>query len=224
VLGWQGRFTDSLAELKRGHELGSRQPGWPYPSAQWIREAERAPKLDAQLAQVLSGQAQPTDGAERLELARFCVQYKQLPVAAARLCAEAFSAQLSLADDLQQQHRYNAACAAALAGCGRGKDAANLIEEERARWRRQALTWLRADLTAWGRQFDQDADQARPGVVKAMQGWQADPDFAGVRGPEALGALPESERQEWQTLWEDVAALLRRAQAPEAPSGPRSDR
>jgi hypothetical protein len=35
--------------------------------------------------------------------------------------------------------------------------------------------------------------------------------LAGVRGPEALARLPEAERPEWQKLWEEVAALQKRA-------------
>jgi hypothetical protein len=41
---------------------------------------------------------------------------------------------------------YRAARCAALAGCGRGADGANLSEAERAPWRKQARDWLRADL------------------------------------------------------------------------------
>jgi hypothetical protein len=44
-----------------------------------------------------------------------------------------------------------------------------------------------------------------------------DPEFAGVRGPEALAKLPESERQPWQKLWADVAATLARAQGKTMP-------
>jgi hypothetical protein len=44
-----------------------------------------------------------------------------------------------------------------------------------------------------------------------MQHRLRDPDFKGVRGPEALGKLPEAERTEWQKLWQDVEGLRRRA-------------
>jgi Flp pilus assembly protein TadD len=37
----QGRFAEALAALRRGHELGSRRPDWPYPSARWVAECER---------------------------------------------------------------------------------------------------------------------------------------------------------------------------------------
>jgi tetratricopeptide (TPR) repeat protein len=36
-----GHLEAALAELRRGHELGSRRPGWPYPSAQWVKDCER---------------------------------------------------------------------------------------------------------------------------------------------------------------------------------------
>jgi tetratricopeptide (TPR) repeat protein len=37
----EGKFAESLDMLRRGHELGAKTPGWPYPSAQWVRDAER---------------------------------------------------------------------------------------------------------------------------------------------------------------------------------------
>jgi len=46
-----------------------------------------------------------------------------------------------------------------------------------------------------------------------MRHWQTDADLAGVRDKEALAKLPAEERQRWQQLWADVAALLRRSAA-----------
>ncbi len=114
-----------------------------------------------------------------------------------------------LGDHLRLQHRYNAACAAALAGCGQGEDAAKLDDKERRGLRKQALDWLRADLAAWSKVLEKDP-QSRPAVQKTMQHWRQDKDFAGVRG-DALAKLPEPERKEWQKLWEDVEALCKRA-------------
>jgi hypothetical protein len=56
-----------------------------------------------------------------------------------------------------------------------------------------------------------------------MRHWLGDPDFAGVRGPEALGRRPDAERQEWQTLWADVAARLKRTGSRKHASDPRPD-
>ena len=76
--------------------------------------------------------------------------------------------------------------------------------------RKQALDWLRADLTLWERRLDADNPNQRSEVRKVLQHWQRDPDLAGVRDAKALAQLPEGERRAWQQLWDDVAALLKR--------------
>jgi Flp pilus assembly protein TadD len=221
VLQRQGRFADALSELKCGHELGSKNPRWPYPSAQWVRTAEQLVAMQNKLPQLLKGEAQPADAAERLALAHLCQEQKRF-AAATRFYADAFAAQAGLVDDLKEQLRYDAACAAALAGCGQGQDAPASDGRERGRLRRQALDWLRADLSAYRRLLDKEPDQARPTVCLRMQLWQQDSDLAGVRG-DALAKLPEAERPPWQKLWAEVAALRQRAaKAPEPakPGGP----
>jgi tetratricopeptide (TPR) repeat protein len=217
LLGQQGRFAEALAEIKLGHELGARQPNWPHPSGQWLRMAKQFAKRETKLAQILGGRARPADAAECLELALMCQKYKQLYAAALHFYEEAFAAQPGLANDLQKQYRYDAACMAALAAAGQGRDAKALPDQERARLREQARTWLRDDLKACRQQLDKDPAKARPLVAQRMRHWQDDTDFAGVRGKEALGRLPEAEHQEWQKLWEDVAALRQRAAEPPKP-------
>jgi Flp pilus assembly protein TadD len=212
TLRGQGRFEESLVSFKRGHELGSKQPGWRYPSAKWVLEAERLVALDRKLAGVLKGQDQPTDAAERLAFAQLCFQYKKLPHTAARFCADAFAAEPKLATDTRSGNRYNAARAASLAAAGQGEDAVKLADEERARLRQQALDWLRADLTAWTKVMDQGPPQARQVVAQMLQHWQKEADLANLRGKAALDQLPAAERDGWQRLWADVAALLQRAQ------------
>jgi tetratricopeptide (TPR) repeat protein len=53
-LRWMGRFAEALDELRRGHELGSRIPGWRHPSAQWVRECEQLVELQRRLPSILS--------------------------------------------------------------------------------------------------------------------------------------------------------------------------
>src|SRR5262249_23628431 len=129
-----------------------------------------------------------------------------------RFFQEAFAAQPALADDWRTPHRSNAACAAALAGCGRGKDAAELSEQEYARLRFQALSWLRADLAAWRERLGKGPDKARPVIDRKLQHWLADADFAGVRSPEGLARLPEAEQQAWRQFWEKVQRLRNQTQ------------
>jgi tetratricopeptide (TPR) repeat protein len=216
-----GLFSEALSALQRGHQLGSKRFGWPYPSAQWVRQCQGLVELDARLQDILDSKGQPADAAERVSLGEVCY-FKQLYRQAARFYEEAFAGQPDPASELKQPHRYNAACAAALAGCGKGKDAAGLNAKERARLRQQALDWLRADLTAWRKQLAESPDQVRPAVAPLMQHWLSDADFQGVRGPEALSKLPEAERPAWQQLWADVEDTLARAQkktVPEKKSG-----
>jgi serine/threonine protein kinase/tetratricopeptide (TPR) repeat protein len=213
----QGEFRRALEELRRGHELGSKRPGWAHPTAHWVRQAERLVEFDAKLPSILKGEAKPTNGSECLELALMCLQYKKLNHAAAELFDRAFTEERQLAEDLGPQHRYNAACAAALAGCGHGKDVEQSDAKERTRLRRQALDWLRADLAAWGRVLEKEPEKIAPMLTKTMQHWEQDTDFAGVRGSEALAKLPEAERQEWQKLWDNVADMLKKAQGKAVP-------
>jgi superkiller protein 3 len=218
ALQQQGKFRQALEELRRGHELASRRRGWPYPSAEWVRQCERLVELDEKLDGFLDRKATPASAAERIELAQLC-SLKHLHRAAARFYEDAFAAQPKLAEELNS-HRYNAACAAALAGCGQGKDADKLDEKEKARLRGQALAWLRADLEAVGRLLDKEPNQAHSaaGVGSVLRHWQVDTDLAGVRGVEALAQLPEAERPPWKNLWDEVADALARAQTKMTPA------
>src|SRR5262249_13384362 len=145
------------------------------------RQAEQLAGFEKRLPAVLEGQDQPKDAGESLGLAQVCrTQTHKQYAAAARFFAAAFATQPRLAANLETWDRYNAACAAALAGCGQGKAAPDLDAEERARLRRQALDWLRADLKAWGHLLDKTPGKA-PLAANILQHWLADPDFAGVR-------------------------------------------
>src|SRR5262249_39612527 len=101
-------------------------------------------------------------------------------------------------------HRYQAACAAALAGCGRGEDAAQLDDQERERLRSLARRWLRDELTLWTRQLANN----RPILEKMLRRWQCDQDLAAVREPEPLAKLPPVEQQAWRQFWADVTRAL----------------
>jgi serine/threonine protein kinase/Flp pilus assembly protein TadD len=210
----QGQFLKAVDEFRIGRDLGSRNPQWPYAAqvAQQLRDAERLANLDARLPKVLKGEEQPKDAAERLALADLCQRYKKQYAAATRFFADAFGAQPNLAEDLNAGNRYNAACAAALAGSGRGEDAAQLDDQKRVRLRQQALDWLGADLAAYRRMLDKEPDNSVPVTRQRMQHWQQDRDFVGLRHPEALAKLPEAEQTAWRQLWADVAAILERTQ------------
>jgi len=215
----KGDFRAALAALRTGHALGSQRQGWPYPSAEWVKQCERCVQLDDLLATSLKDQAQPAGPAECLELADFCRFPKQVPATAVRFYTEAFTAEPKLAADLPAGHRYRAAQSAALGGCGQGQDGAGLDAAERARLRRQALEWLRADLASWTKELETGSPQARQAVASRMQKWLSEPSLVPVRDKPGLAELPAEERSLWQAFWADVTAARTRArQAQQQPA------
>jgi serine/threonine-protein kinase len=207
----QGQLGPALASLRRGHECGSRNPRWPYPSVEWIQECEQVVQLERKLLAILGREPQPKKAEEKTQLALLCLKYKRFYAAAARFYREAFAADPALAENFNRGHRYNAARSAALAGCGKGEDVAKLTPEEKAELRRQARSWLRAELARWANFLNAGKPKARTDVEQHLRYWQRDPYLNGVREPAALGKLPEAERKEWAKLWADVAALLAQA-------------
>jgi len=193
------------------------------------REAEALilPNLPA----FLRGTYQPQDNDERIALLGIC-QSRGLYGVAARLYADAFAADPGLTDRMTadclrratQGHelppdrteafhaacRYRAARCSALAGCGLGKDGDTLNEAERVRWRKQAREWLRADLAMWAAKLDNGSPFERSVAKRMLTNWQADPDLAGLREPQALDNLSADERNDCLALWHDVRALLKR--------------
>jgi tetratricopeptide (TPR) repeat protein len=204
----QGRYAEALPHLKRGDELGSRNPNWRYPSAEWVREAQLCRDLAARVPRILKGDAKPAGIPELLAVARLCQQDRKLHATAVRFFREAFAMDPALTGHEPSDPRYSAACAACLAGCGQGNDAAVLDDNECSRLRQQGQDWLRAELKACRRLLDRDPDKTRAGIAQRLQHLLGDADFAGVRGPQALGKLPEAERAAWQQLWAEVEQLF----------------
>jgi tetratricopeptide (TPR) repeat protein/tRNA A-37 threonylcarbamoyl transferase component Bud32 len=208
-----GRFTEALESLRRSRQLGARQPGWPAARINgWIREVEPLAALERDLPAFLSGQRKPEGAVQNLQLAQFCAHPgKRLYAASTRFYAMAFAARATLADNLSASLRYNAACSAALAGCGQGADATKSDATERARFRQQALDWLRADHASWARRITDGKPRDAEDAAGMLRHWQTDGDLCGVRHPWSLLRLPVAERRQWQQLWTDAEALRQKA-------------
>jgi tetratricopeptide (TPR) repeat protein len=207
----QGDFAQALQALQRGHQLGSRRADWPYPSARWVEDCRRLLALEPRLPALLQGDDQPKDTAEQLTLAELC-EFKKRYAAAAHFYQGAFAAEPKPTPKEQARHCYDAACCAALAAEGKGEDAATLLDQEKARLRKQALAWLNDALTIHRHQLAEEDNQGRTLVRWTLQHWQKDHDLDSVRGKEALAKLPEAERAAWQQLWAEVEALLKKTQ------------
>jgi serine/threonine-protein kinase len=205
VLRAQGKFAESLTAYRRGHELHSKKGIRKWPTAAWVKDAEGLAQRDGELPAILNGERKLTTAKENLEYGRLC-RYKQNYAAAVRFYEAAFELDKKAANDLGAGHRYEAARCAVLAGLGRGifplTDTA-----ERARLRRLALEWLRADLALWRPQAESGSAPQRLTVLSALNHWMTHDDLIGVRDAKARDELPKGEPRDWQQLWADVTAL-----------------
>jgi hypothetical protein len=76
-------------------------------------------------------------------------------------------------------------------------------DADRVGLHRQALDWLRANLELRTELLKHNNAADWP-----LTTWQTDPALGGVCDRDALAKLPDAEREQWQQLWTDVAAIL----------------
>ncbi len=208
-----------------------------HPTA-WVchvlrREAEALILPD--LPAFLRGECEPRDNDERLALAGTC-QAQGRYLTAAQLYAGAFAADPGLADELTTECRYRstreephyervesidtearyvAARCAALTGSGQGRDGAGLTRPERARWRKQASAWLRADLATWGKTLDRGSELDLSLAKRMLTHWRVERDLTGIRDGNALDEASAEECDDCFALWDQVSAVLRRVHVQE---------
>jgi hypothetical protein len=171
--------------------------------------------LDQRIVAVLQGE-RAKDNTERLALAQRAYDTKQFALAA-RLWAEAMESEPELAENRQARHRYNAACAAALAASGIGQGQTELDENSTLKLRDQAYEWLQAELAAWSKFLETAPPPQRAAVAQILEHWKQDSDLLSVRDKAALEMLPENERGKWVMLWTRVDELLAKAAESRSP-------
>jgi Flp pilus assembly protein TadD len=206
----QGQFAEAEKSFRRALELVPPEHPLHRGAADQLKQIQLFQTQEGKLLEVLAGKAKPATVTEQLQLARLCLMTRRVATGA-RLYTEAFKSDAKQAEDLALAHRYYAACAAALAGCGKDRDAEKVDEKERMRWRKQAVDWLRADLTLGRKQLKSGAPGDAGKVRTALRYWQNDPDLAGLREAEALKKLSPEEAEAYRRLWADVAELLKQA-------------
>jgi tetratricopeptide (TPR) repeat protein len=210
ALRQQRQFARALAVFRRGHELGSRRPDWPYVSDRWVRECQRLDELQGRLRAFLRGEAEPANASERNALALHCYDQRRY-LAAVRFWASALTTDPNLAADLETGSRSDAACAAAMAASGQGVNANQIDDRERVQLRKQAVQWLRADLAAHGKFLKNSQPKEHRLVLHQLRGWQREHALISLRDPAAVARLPADEQQACQKLWAEVKALLKMA-------------
>jgi serine/threonine protein kinase/tetratricopeptide (TPR) repeat protein len=201
----QGKLDEAVSQLNKLIERAPQDASALQLRADALRLRGLLPKLN----EFVDGTAEPADNGQRLDLARLCL-YRQRYAAAARFYAAALDADPKLADDPTLDHRYSAACAAARAAHGDG-DGAPLDAAARARLRKQAVAWLRAELEAAAKPLPAGPPAERTRLVIRRRQLRLDADLASLRDADEVGKLPDGERALLKTLWSDLDAALRRS-------------
>jgi hypothetical protein len=87
-----------------------------------------------------------------------------------------------------------------------------LSDADRARWRAQALDWLRAERDTCATIFTQGPLEELAHAREALDIPAHHRDLACVRDEDQLKKLPEDERRSWQAFSAEFAALLKTAE------------
>jgi serine/threonine-protein kinase len=226
VLGPAPNLVLAMAQHQRGQKQLARQVlaaailafDWRAVAADngnaWMHHAlrrEAETLIVPNLAALLKGKEQPQDNEERLALLGAC-QSQGLWLSAARLYADAFAADPSLAEDVKTQGRYRAAVCAALASSATGKETSSLGAKEKAYWRKQAVDWLRADLALRSKALQTGSEADLSGLQQLLRQWQGDSDLAAIRDADVVALLPADEQEACRKLWAGVAMVLKKAQ------------
>ena len=160
LLGQQEKYAEAEAQYREALRL---RPDYPEAHANLgIALACQGKDAEAEAEYRQALDLRPDDPRGFLYLGIALARQRKF-AAAVRLFAEALAAEPKLAEDpstdvpLQRRLLLRRWPAAA-----RASDAAKLDDAERARLRRQALDWLRADLAAWGQLLEKQPDQACP--------------------------------------------------------------
>jgi serine/threonine-protein kinase len=211
VLRSQGRYTESLAAYRRGHELGSKQSVWRYPSLRWVREVEPLAELENKLPALLSGETKPANVQDMMTVARMATHYHQQFLATVRFLEQSLAANPDWAEQLPADPpRYYAACCAAMAAAGKDPRASALDAEARRSLRQRAVSWLGEELNRHRKQVAKGVPADRAALAKALAFWKEDGWLAAVHDSSALAKLPADEQQACRKLWADVDELAKR--------------
>jgi tetratricopeptide (TPR) repeat protein len=212
----QGEFVRGLERLRKGHEIGSKDPRWKYPSASWVSSASELVALEKRLDAVRRGVDAP-NAADCTRLAYEVCRRKRLFAEAARLYAKAFELDASFMSQRTPDYVLEAATSAVQAGLGEAADPPQGASERKDLLAR-ARGWFVERLES-----SEELVQAQPAlaasVAATLEEWRKAPGLSAVRPPSATETLPADDAAAWRALW----ARLDRLAPPRSESAPAAD-
>jgi tetratricopeptide (TPR) repeat protein len=206
VLFASGNYAEAEEAAQNSLELFSAKEKAARGRAEALLQQARTAHMDQRIEAISRGHERPANAAECLAFAARCRARKQY-ANASRFFADAFALDSKVANDLTAGHRYDAARNAVRAGCDPGNTDSGAAEEDRRKWRAQALVWLRADLKQWSGTTTGTAEEKTTAINK-LKKWKQGTDLSRVRDVDGLAHLPEKEREDWVSLWTDVNILI----------------
>jgi tetratricopeptide (TPR) repeat protein len=212
VLRSKGDFDLATTAFRKALELARQSFLLQFRIRGELMQTEHEADLAARLPAVIRGDQTPKGAFESLEFAYLAHRMKRYP-AAAQLFSEAMRDSPKLFVGLILQNRYKAACAAALAGAGKGEVDKPLEDKAKARWRNQAIEWLTAELAQMSKQVETAKPEDRSALGQTLRDWKSDPELAGIRDVLGVKSLPEDDQKACRALWADVDALLRKVES-----------
>ena len=195
VLLQQGRLRRGTRRIQTGSRAGLEEPelasslrgvGAARPSG-WSSSIASCRRSSAV-------SAKPADAAESLGFAQICYD-KKLHGASARSGPRRSRLNRSWPRTCSVQNRYNAACAAALAGSGQGKDDPPLDDDNKGPLAQAGHRLAQGRPGGVVEDPGSGPPQARQVISQTLQHWKADTDLAGLRDAAALAKLPEDEQK-----------------------------
>jgi serine/threonine-protein kinase len=162
--------------------------------------------VESKLPAILDGKEEPTDVPTKLAVAEWCLKHSRRTARAVMVYASVLSTK-PLSANLIAAHRFDAACAAALAGCGVGEDVGRLDDYQRAELRKQAFDWLTAEYDAWAERHRAAKLNDCTLAATTLRTWSTRDELKEVRDAKALAKLPTDEQRAWKALWEKVVSL-----------------
>ena len=204
----QGRYQDALPCFQRSRELGSLKPNWTDVPQTFVDQFEIGAQLENDFNEYLNAEKAFPSALHRSMFGEVCYSRGMYAEALAFYPQPEGGKQYSIEDI---GFLYNRACAAALAAAdeGTGKP---LSVEEKAALRKDVLDSLTVCLDYYRAQLDDPAGEVdAPTTNRMVSHWLDDRDLTSVREPDQLSQLPQSERDSFDELWEDVRALIKKS-------------
>jgi tetratricopeptide (TPR) repeat protein len=199
---FNGQFVEARISARRALDANARRSSLNNEDLKGIlKGCERLAAAEARLPAALRGDTKP-DGEEAMQLGRVCARKGMN-----RRALEFFKGPLLGEPGLPDM------AARAAARLARGLDAEKTPDDvERARAAGVALTWLTKALPDLRRGLETGPRKQRQAAAAWARRWLEADDFAPWRDIEKLARIAGPERGRWQSLWDEMRALVRKAE------------